>query len=227
VGIRPPVPPDDDGGDTDSVARRETGAPANGAGRHAAPAGPVEAGDDEAGDDEAGDDEDGADDLADFDPTVPPADLTPDELHADPPEPGAAMLEWRVDKRLTWIKLVLAVLFLAGPWLVLSSAPSRFVGLVAGAGLAVWGLRDMMAPVRLRADSAGVRVVSGYAGHRDLRWQDLERVRLDRRARLGIRSELLEIDAGESLHFFSRYDLGESPVDALERIRDLRGVGRR
>jgi hypothetical protein len=224
MGIRPSVPPDDDRGGADPAPPPAAGTPTGRAadpGRHAAER------DDPAGDAAAddADDTDDADDLDDFDPIERPADLTAEELQAEPP--GMAALEWRVDKRLTWTKLVVAVVFLAGPWLVSASAPSRFIGLVAGGGLAVWGLRDVMAPVRLRADSAGVTVVSGYAGHRQLAWKDLERVRLDSRTRLGLRTELLEIDAGESLHFFSRYDLGESPVEALERIREIRGLGNR
>jgi hypothetical protein len=236
VGIRPPVPPDDDRGGFGRDAPRGPGTPADrasgpaGAGDpHGTPVDPAGATGDVHGGTADLDPTAPADLTGDADPTARPADLTADQLHAGGPgaASGGPVLEWRVDKRLTWTKLVLAVLFLAGPWVVSAGALSRLVGLVAGAGLAVAGLRDVMAPVRLRADPAGVRVVSGFAGHRELRWQDLERVRLDSRSHLGIRSELLEIDAGESLHFFSRYDLGEPPVEALDRIRRLRGVGGR
>jgi len=265
VGIRPPVPPDDDRGGPD---REGPGAghglpgrdlPAHDLPGHdlpgrdrsddrarddRAPRGTADgntAPDDTAPDEGAPDEGLIEDGLLDIDPAARPADLTAEELHADPPVaaglpagagPGTAapdepVLEWRVDRRLTWIKVVVAVLFVAGPWVVSASAASKLVGLVAGVGLAVWGLRDLAAPVRLRADAAGVTVVSGFAGHRRFGWKELDRVRLDKRSRLGMTSELLEIDAGESLHFLSRYELGETPADALDRIRRFRGLGGR
>lgn len=230
--IRPPVPPDNDGPDNDRRARRpEMGSPPGSTG-----AGPGEP-DTEPGaagfaEDDLAEDEVYDDGLEDTDPAARPGDLTADQLHAGldgdgPGEPAGPVAEWRVDKRLTWIKLVLAVIFLAGPWVVGASAASKLVGLVAGAGLVVSGIRDLLVPVRLRIDAAGLRVVTGYANHRELGWKDLERIRLDSRARLGLRTELLEIDAGEQVYFLSRYDLSMPPADALDRIRELRGVGGR
>ena len=35
---------------------------------------------------------------------------------------------------------------------------------------------------------------------------------------------LLEIDAGESLHFFSRYDLGMPPTEALDLVLEVRAA---
>jgi hypothetical protein len=228
VPIRPPVPPDDD--DPDDPRDRWSDA------REAGPG----AGDDLAGDGREGDGQEG-DGLEDVDPAARPADLTADQLHAGLDGDGARtgpgggvaggpvgpVAEWRVDRRLTWIKLLLAVVFLAGPWVAGASAASKLVGIIAGGGLAVAGVRDLLAPVRLRVDAAGVRVVTGFANHRELGWKELERVRLDTRSRFGVRAELLEIDAGEELYFLSRYDLGVPPADALDRIRELRGVGGR
>ncbi len=223
--IRPPVPPDDDGLDDLHDRRSDAREPGPGAG------------DDLAGDGLDGDGPEG-DGLEDVDPAARPADLTADELHAGldgdeartGPDQDVAVgpvSEWRVDRRLTWIKLLLAVVFLAGPWAAGASASSKLVGIIAGGGLAVAGVRDLLAPVRLRVDAAGVRVVTGFANHRELGWKELERVRLDTRSRFGVRAELLEIDAGEELYFLSRYDLGVPPADALDRIRELRGVGGR
>ena len=80
----------------------------------------------------------------------------------------------------------------------------------------------MIAPVRVAADEQGVTVVTGYAGHRRLSWSELDRVRVDSRTRYGARSAFLEIDAGESLYFFSRYDLSADPDDVLKVIEEIR-----
>ncbi len=217
--IRPPVPPDNDGPD-DHPSRPDAGLSAD----DLAQDGFAE---DDLAEDEIYDDleDDGLED-------VDQGDLTADQLHADldgeePGEPDGPLAEWRVDQRLTWIKVVLALVFAAGPWVAGASAASKLVGIIAGAGIAASGLRDLLAPVRLRVDAAGVRVVAGFANHRELGWKDLERIRLDTRSRFGLRGELLEIDAGEELYFLSRYDLGVPPTDALDRIRELRGLGRR
>ena len=73
----------------------------------------------------------------------------------------------------------------------------------------------MLGRDRLRADAGGVEVVAGLAGRRRLAWSELERIRVDERTRLGVRSDLLELDAGEEIYLFSRYDLGADPQDAL------------
>ena len=89
-------------------------------------------------------------------------------------------------------------------------------------GLAIWALRDLIAPVRLAADPARVTVVAGYLRRRWLPWEQIERVRLDRRERLGLSSELLEIDADDALFLFSMHDLGADPHDVLAELDDLR-----
>jgi hypothetical protein len=93
---------------------------------------------------------------------------------------------------------------------------------VVALGLAVWALRDVIAPVRLAADSQGVTVVVGYAGRRHLPWAQIQRVRLDRRDRLGMSSEMLEIDADDALHLFSMHDLGADPREVLEALEKIR-----
>lgn len=120
------------------------------------------------------------------------------------------------------IKFVLAAIFAIGPFVVIATTTSRLLGLVVAAGMAGWGARDLLAPVRLTVDPGGVTVTAGFAGHRRLSWSDIERVRIDVRSRYGARGELLEIDCGESLYFFSRYDLSVPPTDALETIEAIR-----
>ena len=99
---------------------------------------------------------------------------------------------------------------------------SLWVGLIAAVLVAGYGLRDVVGRERLRADASGMRIGTGFAGHRDLPWSQVERVRIDQRLRLGVRTDMLEVDAGESLFLFSRYDLGADPQDALEALEAVR-----
>jgi hypothetical protein len=99
-----------------------------------------------------------------------------------------------------------------------------FLAAAVTVGLAGWAARDLIAPVRLAADAEGVTVVVGFAGRRRLSWAEIERVRVDRRERLGLRAELLEVDAGDSLHLFSRNDLGAEPDEVLATLLALRSA---
>ncbi len=97
---------------------------------------------------------------------------------------------------------------------------------LAAAGLLLWALRDVVAPVRLAVDRDGLTVLRGFAGRRRLPWDSVEAIRLERRARRGITAETLEIDAGESLHLFGHRDL-DAPLDevaaALDEARPAAG----
>ena len=130
--------------------------------------------------------------------------------------------EWRAERRATIIKFAGAAAFLVLPLLLTSSTLGWVIGVLAAVGLFLFGLRDVLAPVRLAADIDGVTVASGYAGHRRLSWSELDRVRVDSRNRFGARSAFLEVDAGESLYFFSRYDLSADPDDVLKVIQEIR-----
>ena len=99
-----------------------------------------------------------------------------------------------------------------------------FLAAVVALGLAGWALRDVVAPVRLAADPDGVTVIVGFAGRRRLAWSDIERVRIDRRDRLGLRRELLEVDTGDYLYLFGRYDLGAEPEEVLASLQALRSA---
>jgi hypothetical protein len=99
-----------------------------------------------------------------------------------------------------------------------------FLAVTAAVGLAGWALRDLIAPVRLAADPDGVTVVVGYAGRRRLAWSQIDRVRMDRRERLGLRTRLLELDAGDSLYLFSEHDLGADPEEVLGTLLALRST---
>lgn len=98
----------------------------------------------------------------------------------------------------------------------------RLLLCAAGAlALGVYGLRDVLAPARLSADAEGVTVVHGFAGHRRIPWDEIEHVVVTERRSHGLRTELLEIDTGESLHLFSRHDLGVPVQDVEEALREL------
>jgi hypothetical protein len=96
------------------------------------------------------------------------------------------------------------------------------VAIALAVALAVWALRDLIAPVRLAADADGVTVIAGYARKRRLTWAQIEAVRVDRRERLGIRTELLEVDVDDNLYLFSMHDLGAHPEEVLAQMQLLR-----
>jgi hypothetical protein len=132
-------------------------------------------------------------------------------------------LRWRVNLRFTVLKIAVAVIFLATAVLLFRSDPVGLaIGLAAALALGAFALRDLLVPVRVAADPTGVTVASGFAGHRHLPWARIERIRVDERHRLGVRSQLLEIDTGDSLHLFSSYELSAAPAEVAELLEALR-----
>jgi len=132
-------------------------------------------------------------------------------------------VSWRVRPGLVVVKAVGAVVFLAaGIW-----AAADPVGLAIGIGgavvLAALAARDLVAGTTVRADRSGVTVRTGIAGHRHLDWYEIERIRVDRRARLGIRTELVELDCDDELYLFGANQLGapcDQVVATLTAMRD-------
>ncbi len=112
------------------------------------------------------------------------------------------------------IALIAALVARVGPQLV--------IAVLAAALLAAYGLRDVFARERLRVDAGGLVVVNGFAQRHHLAWPDVERLRVDSRSRFGARSQILEIDTGDDLHLYSRFDLGVDPEHALAAIEELR-----
>jgi hypothetical protein len=141
-----------------------------------------------------------------------------------PEEPAAESQRWRVNPALPGLKFAAAAAFA----LLGVVFGDELIRLVAAFGAAValvaWAVRDLVVPVRLAADAAGVTVISGYAGRRHLPWRAVERIQVDARQRFGVRTELLEIDAGETLHLFSPYDLGVPPADVAASLQRLRAA---
>ncbi|KUL34479.1 PH domain-containing protein [Actinoplanes awajinensis] len=131
-------------------------------------------------------------------------------------------MQWRVKPVLPVTKLmgavavvVLAVAFAPGD-------PVRWaLAALISSGLALWALRDVLVPVRLAADPDGITVVTGFARRRRLPWSAVERVRVDRTVRRGLRSELLEIDAGDAIYLFGAHELGALPDDVATELSTL------
>jgi hypothetical protein len=140
----------------------------------------------------------------------------------EPAVPDSA--HWRVPRGRAVLALTCAALLLLGGFVF--AAGDRlglWPALAAAVGLVAVAVRDLVAPVRLAADRAGVTLVVGFARHRRLAWSEIERVRLEARQRFGLRSELVEIDTGDSLHFFGAAELGAPApevVEVLTRLRD-------
>ncbi|MDG4778187.1 PH domain-containing protein [Micromonospora sp. WMMD961] len=131
--------------------------------------------------------------------------------------------QWRVPSSLPAAKLAGAVLLVALGLLFADGDPVRLVlAVLAAAALAGWAVRDVIAPVRLAVDPAGLTVIRGFAGRRLLPWSEIEAITVDRRPRLGLTSEVLEIDTGESLHLFGRFDLGTAPEEVATELRATR-----
>jgi hypothetical protein len=145
----------------------------------------------------------------------------PDEGEPTGDEP-ADEPRWRVNSRLTGIKVAGAVVFLVAAVVFGSDPVGVAIAVIAAAALGAYALRDLLAPVRLAADPTGVTVVSGFAGHRHLAWGEIERIRVHERRRFGSRNQLLEIDAGDSLHLFSGYELSAACADVAARLERLR-----
>jgi len=145
-------------------------------------------------------------------------------MESGPDDAAPQAARWRVTPALPGLKLAGAVAFLLLA-VVFGGDPVRLAMASAAAlGLAGWAVRDLIAPVRLAADGTGITVVVGYAGRRHLPWAQVERVAVDTRPRLGLRTETLEIDTGDALHLLSAYNLSAPPAEVVTRLNALRAA---
>ena len=135
--------------------------------------------------------------------------------------PAPTARSWRVSRPLTVVKGLAVAAFLLVAVVSWPDRTETFAALVGMALMGAYAVRDLVVPVRLAADAGGVTVVSGFAGRRRLAWAEIERIRVDRRTRLGLKSEMLEIDAGESLFLLSTYDLNAPCGDVEAALRQL------
>lgn len=132
-------------------------------------------------------------------------------------------MQWRIKPVLPVTKGMGAVAVVVLAVAFAGRDPIRWaLALVLGIVLAVWAVRDLITPVRLAADATGVTVITGFARRRHVPWAQIERVRVDVSSRRGLRSELLELDAGESIFLFSAHELGALPEEVATALSDLR-----
>ncbi|MBX6386399.1 MAG: PH domain-containing protein [Microbispora sp.] len=110
---------------------------------------------------------------------------------------------------------------LCGVLAIVGDGAQLFLAGVAALGFGLLTGRDLIAPVRLAAGEDGL-IVSGLAGRERISWNDVDRIRVDSHRRYGLTTELLEIDAGEQIHLFSRFDLGAPVVDVAETLMRMR-----
>jgi hypothetical protein len=147
-----------------------------------------------------------------------PSDEEPDDQDGTSAKPPLSAATWHVDRTMIVAKIIGIVAFAAIPQVFDTNTASRWFGIVVAVALAGYLVRDLVAPVRLAADADGVTVIRGFASHRTIAWPDVDRVRVDRRRRSGF----LEVETAESLHLFSRYDLGMPPDQAAEMLERIR-----
>ncbi|MEV6691420.1 PH domain-containing protein [Micromonospora sp. NPDC051196] len=131
--------------------------------------------------------------------------------------------QWRTPPALPVLKLVAAAGVLAlGILLAEGDLLRPVLGALGAALLAGWGIRDVIAPVRLAVDPNGITVPAGWTGRRHLPWSAVETIRVQRRPGRGFAGPALEIDTSDSLHLFSRLDLGADPEDVADALAAAR-----
>jgi len=137
------------------------------------------------------------------------------------PAPGRTAV-WRVPPSLAGLKAAGATLFLFVAVILSGDSAQLLVAAAAALVLGAMALRDLIAPIRLAADPEGITVVTGFATRRRLAWSQVERIRVDVHRRFGLRSELVEIDIGETLFLFSSYELGAPCDEVVDTLRAIR-----
>lgn len=145
-------------------------------------------------------------------------DPSPREGAAQAPTEAA----WRVDKRLTVGKWAGAAIFALAAAIGFRDPGQLIVVGIAAGLLVVLGVRDLVAPVRLAAGPGGVTVATGFRGRRTVPWSQVEHVKIDARRGMLLRSQVLELDAGDQLYFFSVNELGAPCEEVAETLAAIR-----
>jgi len=138
-----------------------------------------------------------------------------------PVGPPTLPLSYRVPTWVVVTKFAAAGVFALAAVLASGRTPTVVAG-IAAAGMAIYGLRDVLTRERLRVETDGLTVVHGIAGRARLGWNQIERIRVDERLRLGVRTQLLEVDAGEWIGQYGRYELDADPEDVAAAIEAAR-----
>ena len=135
---------------------------------------------------------------------------------------GTGVRQWRVSRRLLGLKAAGALGFALAALFSLGARDRFVVAGIAALLLAALAARDLLVPVRLAADATGITVVTGLAARHRVPWSVVRQLKVDQRQRFGLRSQLLEIDADETLFLLGEGDLGAPVVDVVEELRQLR-----
>jgi hypothetical protein len=130
--------------------------------------------------------------------------------------------QWRVRREFTALKVAGAGAFVILGAVAASDTRGLLLCLAAAVLLGAFALRDVLAPVRLSADTEGLTMVTGLVRRERVPWPEVQHIRVGHNARYGLRWELLEIETGEALHLFSSHELGTSCVEAAEELFRLR-----
>ncbi|WP_432983530.1 PH domain-containing protein [Dactylosporangium sp. CA-233914] len=138
--------------------------------------------------------------------------------------PPPTTRQWRVSPGFTALKCGVTVVLALAAAFFAEDRPALSAAVVAALVAGAYALRDLLAPARLAADADGITVVTGYAGRRHVPWREVERIRVESRSRAGLRSDLLEIDTGDTLHLLSTYDLNARPADVAEELEAIRAA---
>ncbi|MFC4051683.1 PH domain-containing protein [Actinomadura syzygii] len=129
---------------------------------------------------------------------------------------------WRVPPGQVAVKCAGAAAVTALVVLYSHDPQFMFLAIAAAVGLNALALRDLVAPVRLAADGAGLTVVTGYAGRRRVPWDEVSVIRVDERRRLLLHTRMLEIETTDDLHLLSAFDLGEDVHDVADELYRIR-----
>ncbi|MEV0651010.1 PH domain-containing protein [Phytomonospora sp. NPDC050363] len=129
---------------------------------------------------------------------------------------------WRVPRPIIAVKLAGTAAFaLVALWFA-HDASRLVVAALAALLLGAYAVRDLLSPITLAVDTEGVLIRRGFFGQRRILWGQIERIRVDSRRRLAGRSHLLEIDVGETIYLFSRYEIGADPADVVDELKAAR-----
>lgn len=136
---------------------------------------------------------------------------------------SAPVVRFRPDRRIT-VAAAAGAVVLALLALVADDGPSRLLFGIGVVLLAANAISDVVFSPRVVASADGVELRSPSV-RVQLPWSRIEAVRVDTRARLGLRSTTLEVDAGEVLAVFSRRTLATEPEEAAALINAFRPPG--
>lgn len=137
----------------------------------------------------------------------------------DNDQPRAPVVSFVPDRRFTAGAGAGALVALAA-LLIADDAAGRLLAALTALVLLAYVASDLVFSPRLVVSAQGL-VIRSVLTRAQVPWDEVESVHADSRARLGLRSTTLEIDAGATLAVFSRRALGSDPQAAAGLIRSF------